>query len=141
MPFAGLSEAAQERAYQVRQKATKTQEFVAHGAAVNCLSVGRRSAAVLATGGDDKKVNIWSVGKPTAIMSLAGHTSAIECVTFDREEQTVIEEDVLFKGFPHEVADSELTFNLVSASPRAYANTAPGAAMPDGPKVTEDNRR
>ena len=90
MPFAGLSEAAQERAYQVRQKATKTQEFVAHGAAVNCLSVGRRSAAVLATGGDDKKVNIWSVGKPTAIMSLAGHTSAIECVTFDREEQTVI---------------------------------------------------
>ena len=90
MPFAGLSEAVQERAYQVRQKATKTQEFVAHGAAVNCLSVGRRSAAVLATGGDDKKVNIWSVGKPTAIMSLAGHTSAIECVTFDREEQTVI---------------------------------------------------
>ena len=45
---------------------------------------------MLATGGDDKKVNIWSVGKPTAIMSLAGHTSAIECVTFDREEQTVI---------------------------------------------------
>ena len=90
MPFAGLSEAAQERAYQVRQKATKTQEFVAHGTGQLPI-VGRRSAMRARSGGDDKKVNIWSVGKPTAIMSLAGHTSAIGCVvTFDREEQTVI---------------------------------------------------
>ena len=43
-------------------------EFVAHSAPVNCVHLGRRSGSVLATGGDDKKVNIWSVGKQNALM-------------------------------------------------------------------------
>jgi len=63
---------------------------VAHGGTVNCLHIGRRSGGVLVTGGDDKKVNLWSVGKPNAIMSLSGHTSAVECVSFDSAERTVI---------------------------------------------------
>ncbi len=49
-------------------KATKVQEFVAHGSAVNCLQLGRKSGSVMATGGDDKKVNVWAIGKPNAIM-------------------------------------------------------------------------
>ena len=49
-------------------KATKVQEFVAHGSAVNCLQIGRKSGSVMATGGDDKKVNVWAIGKPNAIM-------------------------------------------------------------------------
>lgn len=72
------------------QRATRIHEFVAHGATVNCMQIGRKSGSVMVTGGDDKKVNVWSVGKPNAIMSLAGHTSAIECVSFDSNEQTVI---------------------------------------------------
>ena len=63
---------------------------MAHGSAVNCLQLGRKSGTVMVTGGDDKKVNVWAVGKPNAIMSLAGHTSAVECVSFDSNEQTVI---------------------------------------------------
>ena len=72
------------------QKSTKTQEFVAHGGGATCLHVGRKSGSVIVTGGEDKKVNVWAIGKTNAILSLSGHTSAIECVTFDSNEQTVI---------------------------------------------------
>lgn len=45
-----------------------SEEFVAHGASVNCVSLGHKSGRVLVTGGDDKKVNLWAVGKPNCIM-------------------------------------------------------------------------
>ena len=77
-------------AQMAQHKAQRVHEFVAHGATVNCLQIGRKSGSVMVSGGDDKKVNVWAVGKPNAIMSLAGHTSAIECVSFDSNEQTVI---------------------------------------------------
>jgi len=35
---------------------------------VNCLKVGRKSAGVMVTGGEDKKVNMWAIGKPSAIL-------------------------------------------------------------------------
>ena len=41
---------------------------MAHGASVNCVSLGHKSGRVLVTGGDDKKVNLWAVGKPNCIM-------------------------------------------------------------------------
>ena len=41
---------------------------MAHGASVNCLALGHKSGRVLVTGGDDKKVNLWAVGKPNCIM-------------------------------------------------------------------------
>lgn len=44
------------------------EEFVAHGANVNCLALGHKSGRVLVTGGDDKKVNLWAVGKPNCIL-------------------------------------------------------------------------
>jgi len=46
------------------------EEFSAHGANVNCLSLGAKSGRVLVTGGDDKKVNLWAVGKTSCIMVL-----------------------------------------------------------------------
>ena len=49
-----------------------TEEFVAHGASVNCLALGHKSGRVLVTGGDDKKVNLWAVGKPNCIMVSEG---------------------------------------------------------------------
>lgn len=39
-------------------------EFVAHNGTVNCLRIGRNTAGVLATGGEDKKVNLWRIGQP-----------------------------------------------------------------------------
>lgn len=41
---------------------------MAHGANVNCLALGQKSGRVLVTGGDDKKVNLWAVGKPNCIL-------------------------------------------------------------------------
>lgn len=41
-------------------------EFVAHEGAVNCLRIGRNTAGVLATGGEDKKVNLWRIGQHEA---------------------------------------------------------------------------
>lgn len=68
----------------------KVREFVAHAGVVNCVHLGRKSGQVLCTGGEDKKVNVWKIDRQNAVMSLSGHTSAVECVTFDSNEQTVI---------------------------------------------------
>ncbi|CAK9044018.1 unnamed protein product [Durusdinium trenchii] len=78
------------------------QEFLAHHGRVQCARLGEKSGQVyhlplsfwtwqvLATGGDDKHVNIWKVGKPNAMMSLKGHTSAVECLVFDKQEEVLI---------------------------------------------------
>ncbi|XP_010940396.2 katanin p80 WD40 repeat-containing subunit B1 homolog KTN80.4 isoform X1 [Elaeis guineensis] len=71
------------------KRAYKLQEFVAHSSNVNCLKIGRRTSRVLVTGGEDHKVNLWSIGKPNAILSLSGHTSAVESVSFDSSEVLV----------------------------------------------------
>ena len=54
------------------KRAWKLQEFVGRAASVTCLSLGHKSGRVLVTGGEDKKVNLWAVGKPSCIMSLSG---------------------------------------------------------------------
>ncbi len=71
------------------KRSWKLQEFVAHGANVNCLALGQQSGRVMVTGGDDKKVNMWAVGKPNCIMSLSGHTTPVECVRFNSNEELV----------------------------------------------------
>jgi len=45
-----------------------TGDFAAHVGAVNCLKIGRKSHGVLATGGEDKKVNLWAIGNSSAIL-------------------------------------------------------------------------
>ena len=45
-----------------------TEEFVAHGSNVSCLSLGPSSGRVMVTGGEDRKVNMWAVGKPNVIL-------------------------------------------------------------------------
>ena len=44
------------------------EDFTAHNADVKCLGLGHKSGRVMVTGGDDRKVNLWSVGKPQCIM-------------------------------------------------------------------------
>ena len=73
-----------------RRGAQKAQQFVAHEGQVNSLKIGRQSVGVLVTGGDDGKVNLWTIGKPAAILSLSGHTTAVTSVTFDTSEQRVL---------------------------------------------------
>ncbi|XP_075496281.1 LOW QUALITY PROTEIN: katanin p80 WD40 repeat-containing subunit B1 homolog KTN80.1-like [Primulina tabacum] len=68
----------------------KLQEFVAHAGNVNCLRFGKKNCRVFITGGDDQKVNLWSVGKPTSLMSLCGHTTPVESVAFDSAEILVV---------------------------------------------------
>ncbi|KAF7257317.1 hypothetical protein EG68_05541 [Paragonimus skrjabini miyazakii] len=71
-------------------KAWKLQESVAHSpGAVTCVTLGRKSGRVMATGGEDRKVKLWAVGKPTCILSLTGHTSSIESTEFSQEEDRV----------------------------------------------------
>ncbi|KAF6266536.1 WD40-repeat-containing domain protein [Scenedesmus sp. NREL 46B-D3] len=67
----------------------KLDEFVAHNGTVNCLRIGRNTAGVLATGGEDKKVNLWRIGQPHVAKSLVGLQSPVECVTFDASEDHV----------------------------------------------------
>lgn len=49
------------------------EEIVAHASNVSSLVLGKGSGRLLATGGDDCRVNLWSINKPNCIMvSLAG---------------------------------------------------------------------
>ncbi|XP_072962408.1 katanin p80 WD40 repeat-containing subunit B1 homolog KTN80.4-like [Typha angustifolia] len=68
------------------KRAYKLQEFVAHASNVNCLKIAKKTSRVLLTGGEDHKVNLWAIGKPNAILSLLGHTSPVESVSFDSSE-------------------------------------------------------
>nr|CAD7446953.1 unnamed protein product [Timema bartmani] len=71
------------------KRSWRLQDFVAHGSNVNCLALGHKSGRVLVTGGDDKKVNLWAVGKHNCIMSLSGHITPVECVKFGHSEEHV----------------------------------------------------
>ena len=44
------------------------EDVVAHASTVNCVRIGRRSSGVMVTGGDDKRVNMWAIGKPHALL-------------------------------------------------------------------------
>ncbi|XP_038662942.1 katanin p80 WD40 repeat-containing subunit B1 isoform X2 [Scyliorhinus canicula] len=68
----------------------KLQEFVAHSGNVTCLMLGKNSGRLLATGGEDCRVNLWSVSKPNCIMSLTGHSTPVECIQFKDSEELVV---------------------------------------------------
>ena len=68
----------------------KVHEFVAHSTMVNCLTIGPLSNQVLATGGEDCKVNVWRVGNASNIWTLGQNKSPIECLCFDNDEQYLV---------------------------------------------------
>ena len=76
------------------------EEFSAHGANVNCLSLGSKSGRVLVTGGDDKKVNLWAIGKPSCIMV---NTTCFHC------PHTI---KVCFKSHAHSYVSQQLVTQL-----------------------------
>ncbi|CAL2251602.1 unnamed protein product [Prunus armeniaca] len=72
------------------KRAYKLQEFVAHSDNINCLNIGKKACRLFVTGGDDHIVNLWTIGKPTSLMSLAGHSSPVESVAFNSAEVLVL---------------------------------------------------
>ncbi|XP_062275197.1 katanin p80 WD40 repeat-containing subunit B1 [Scomber scombrus] len=68
----------------------RLQEFEAHSSSVSCLALGKSSGRLLATGGQDCRVNIWAVSKANCIMSLTGHKNPVECVQFNLSEEQVV---------------------------------------------------
>lgn len=71
----------------------KIQEFVAHSTEVSSLSLGNKSK-ILATGGKDCKVNIWTINNncesSSNIWTLGSNKSPIEALTFDADEAYVV---------------------------------------------------
>ena len=50
---------------------SRAEDFPAHAGNVNCIKIGTKSSGVLVTGGDDKKVNLWTIGAQTkALVSI-----------------------------------------------------------------------
>lgn len=92
--FRKLSRGSSEESLKImaaqQKRSWKLQEFVAHGSNVSCLSLGPTSGRVMVTGGEDRKVNMWAVGKPNVILTLSGHTSPVEYVQFNSGEDLVI---------------------------------------------------
>ncbi|KAJ8884260.1 hypothetical protein PR048_016117 [Dryococelus australis] len=86
---AAVTVSVRDRMYIILCACAVVEEFVAHGSNVNCLALGHKSGRVLVTGGDDKKVNLWAVGKHSCIMSLSGHMTPVECVRFGHTEELV----------------------------------------------------
>lgn len=72
------------------KRVSTLQCFTAHSGRVQCARLGEKSGQVLATGGEDKRVNIWKVGKANALVSLTGHTSPVECLVFDKQEEVLV---------------------------------------------------
>ncbi|XP_055010538.1 katanin p80 WD40 repeat-containing subunit B1 [Boleophthalmus pectinirostris] len=68
----------------------RLQEFAAHTSTVSCLSLGKSSGRLLATGGEDCRVNIWAVSKTNCIMSLTGSKSPVECLQLNASEEQVV---------------------------------------------------
>ncbi|KFW06819.1 Katanin p80 WD40 repeat-containing subunit B1, partial [Eurypyga helias] len=66
------------------------EEITAHSSNVSSLVLGKSSGRLLATGGDDCRVNIWSVNKTNCIMSLTGHTTPIESLQINTNEELII---------------------------------------------------
>ena len=70
-----------------------TQEFVAHGANVSDLVFGQKSGRVMATGGEDKKVNLWvtcpnsTASKPNCILVSYHHHQDFDFFLSVREKK------------------------------------------------------
>ncbi|KAL0244484.1 hypothetical protein GEMRC1_008568 [Eukaryota sp. GEM-RC1] len=70
------------------KRISRVQELVAHTDDTNCLNVGRKSGLVFASGGKDKAVNVWTIGKPDLTLSLK-HNAPVTSISFDPEEQVI----------------------------------------------------
>lgn len=69
---------------------SKIYNVVAHSSKVNCMKISPKSGNIMITGGDDRKIKLWIIGKLKSLASLEGHSSPVECVTIDWTEEIVV---------------------------------------------------
>jgi hypothetical protein len=103
-----------------------TDEFAAHAGAVNCLKIGRKSSGVLVTGGDDRKVNVWAIGKPNAILV----RGAAHCMAGSHASTA-------FPGLVH--STPSCNFPLPTRTGKVSGHTATALDYPVEPVGTHDS--
>ncbi|KAJ3319917.1 hypothetical protein HDV06_005816 [Boothiomyces sp. JEL0866] len=64
--------------------------FNAHSMKTTCAKIGPKSGRVMATGGQDRNVNLWAIGKQKSILSLTGHVTQVDSVALDWPEELVV---------------------------------------------------
>ncbi|ORX42869.1 WD40 repeat-like protein [Piromyces finnis] len=69
---------------------SKIYNVVAHNSKVNCMKISPKSGNIMITGGDDRKIKLWIIGKLKSLASLEGHSTPVECVTIDWTEEIVV---------------------------------------------------
>jgi katanin p80 WD40 repeat-containing subunit B1 len=79
---------------QQRSSTFKLVDFVANSSDVTCLKLSQKSMKILATGGSDAKINIWSnwdkTLAPTNLWTMSNNKSSIESLCFSDEEQCIV---------------------------------------------------
>ncbi|KAJ3333383.1 WD repeat-containing protein 90 [Blyttiomyces sp. JEL0837] len=75
---------------------SKIHDLAAHSSVTTCLRISPKSGKIMVTGGEDRKVNLWTLGRTAPVLvdtpqqSLSGHASSIESVTIDWPEEIVV---------------------------------------------------
>ena len=64
-------------------------ELVAHSENISSLAVSRWTSALAVTGGEDCRVNCWRIGKAVPKLSFAGHTTPVDSVCFDMQDNNI----------------------------------------------------
>ncbi|XP_072235937.1 katanin p80 WD40 repeat-containing subunit B1 [Leuresthes tenuis] len=126
----------------------RLQEFEAHPRTVSCLALAKSSGRLLATGGEDCRVNIWTVSKANCIMSLTGHKNPVECLQFNMSEEQVVagSQSGSIRLWDLEAAKSLHTLmghkaNITSLSFHPYTNFLASASMDTNIKLWDIRRR
>ena len=88
---------------------------------VTSLALGRKSARVMATGGEDRRVKLWAVGKPTCIMSLAGHTSSVDAAEFSADEDCVAAGSLSGSIRIWDLEEARCTYNSIHFPTSSYS--------------------
>ncbi|XXQ31736.1 Katanin p80 subunit C-terminal domain-containing protein [Plasmodiophora brassicae] len=70
--------------------AVKIREWFAHADTINCAHIGPMSGRLLATGADDRVVNVWKMDETRPILSLKSHSDAVVCVKLTSGEETLV---------------------------------------------------
>lgn len=85
-----LSTSTHSSCLRLPSSASSVGEVVSHSGPVTCLSLSPKTGRLLATGSEDKKINLTYLVKPiTCLASLTGHNSSIESVKFGGNEDVI----------------------------------------------------
>ncbi len=69
---------------------TVLHDFVAHPIQVNCVALAPQTHRLVASGGDDQRVNVWRVDNAANVAALPGHTSPVTCLAVDPAQERLV---------------------------------------------------